>query len=163
VARIERGKRILEHDLAVTTEAPPGRAADPVDAIERLQLGQPEPLGLAAALFGGGEDPVQIVPCRVRQAEIDGAAGRVGQAADAAAQRGLAAAAFAHQAEGLAAADVKAHPIDGAHLPHHPAKRALLDRKVFLQPAHAQHEVGGGGGTLRRNAPGCRDHRVLRK
>ena len=67
VARIERGEGILEDDLAVAAESPPGRPADPVDAVERLQLGEPRALVFAPLRFRDGEDAVETVALRLRR------------------------------------------------------------------------------------------------
>ena len=59
MARIERGERILEHDLAVAPELPPGVAADPVDAPAPSIAASARALLLAALASGDGEERVE--------------------------------------------------------------------------------------------------------
>src|SRR3546814_21067514 len=83
MARIERGEGILEDELAVAAEVLPGRPADPVAAVGRLQRRQPVAVRLASALFRDGEKGVQAVAVGPAEAEIDGASRRRAAAADA--------------------------------------------------------------------------------
>src|SRR5690606_38981984 len=111
--------------------------------------------------FGWGvEQRVEPGSVLRREAEVDAARSRVGEAADAAAEGRLAAAALADQTHGLATVDVEGHPVHGTDVADDSLESALLDGEVLLDVAQRHDRRAGAGrvGHIWRH----RRHRVLR-
>jgi hypothetical protein len=112
LARIERGKRLLEHDLAVASVTTPGVTLHAVDAMERVELLEFAPLVRGPVLLGHRQQRVEPAEGLATEAEEDASVRRICETGDTASQGGLATTAFSHKAERFPGPDIEADPID---------------------------------------------------
>ena len=127
-ARIERGERILEDHLHLSTQRAQLRRAQPAHLDHRAS----------------GDPHEDLAPRR-----LDGPQ-------DAPRRRGLSAAALADQAQRLPLVDVKVDAVHRPDVAHRPLPEALPDRKELLQPGDPQQGLLGQGGRPRD--PGLAGH-----
>jgi hypothetical protein len=161
LAWVQRGERVLEHDLAVPAVPAPRvlrHAIDPVSGGERLHLGIM--LGPAVGRIDRSEN-VEALDRGIVHAEVHATCRRRHQSRDASPQGGLAASALSHEAHRRASRDVEADAIDRSHVAGHPLENAFADREVLREVAHVDHIAAGSSGQRLGGQGGDRAHRPI--